>query len=331
MTGTNECVLAVDFGGTRIRAAIVNRDGSIFGEHYGVTGEGQIADVVGRISAVIARARQEALAAGRRPSMIGIAAPGPIDFERGVILTAVNIVGFCDVPLARLMSERFGVPVFLQNDANAAALAEHEFGAGQGFNHMVYLTVSSGIGAGIIANGQLLQGATGNAGEVGQMTVDLNDRVYLSGCRGTMEGQASGDYMARYAENRIDAGQASSLREYYQINGELDGRAIAEAARQGDPLAKATWRRALAGLGAGAVSFIHVLNPQIVVVGGGVSNAGDMLLEPMRQYVARWAMPGFAEHLTIVRSTLGDSVCLKGAAVWAWRSYAGQPVLGIDS
>ena len=313
-------VLAVDFGGTQIRAARVERDGSVFNESYGLTGDGEPGVVVGRIADVIAAAWNEAAEEGPTPAVISIAAPGPIDFADGVILSAPNIAGFRNVPLAQMVADRFGVPVLLQNDANAAALAEHEFGAGRGFGHMVYLTISSGIGAGIIAHGRLLQGATGNAGEVGQMTVDLNDRVYQSGCRGTMEGQASGDYMARFAEERLGTGQRSSLSEPFVAVGELDGAAVVAAARDGDPLAMETWRRALAGLGAGTVSFVHVLNPEVIVVGGGVANAGEMLFAPLRDYVKRWAMPGFTEHLRIVPAELGNRVGILGAAVWAWRA-----------
>ena len=322
--GENRSVLAVDFGGTQIRAARVKRDGSIHDENYGLTGEGGPDIVVDRILEVIARSWRQSDDAGDLPAAISIAAPGPIDFAAGVILSAPNIIGFQDVPIGRYVAERFGVPAFLQNDANAAALAEHEFGAGRGFDHMIYLTISSGIGAGIIAHGRLLQGATGNAGEVGQMTVDLNDRVYQSGCLGSMEGQASGDYMARYAESRLAAGQRSSLAKVLAESGELDGSAVVAAAREGDPLALATWRRALAGLGAGTVSFVHVLNPEIIVVGGGVANAGEMLFEPLRAYVKRWTMPGFSEHLRIVPSELGNKVGILGSAVWGWRCQAGQ-------
>ncbi len=317
-------VIAVDFGGTQIRSAAVAPDGSISCQALGETGDGQPDQVVGRIVAVIAETFAQAEAVGIHPQFISIAAPGPIDFARGVILTAVNIVGFRNIPLVQIVSQRFGLSAYLQNDANVAALAEHEFGAGRGYDHMVYMTVSSGVGAGVIANGRLLTGATGNAGEVGQMTVDLNDRVYLSGCLGTVEGQSSGDYMARFAECRIDAGQPSSLADHYRREGQLDGKVIVEAVRQGDPLAVATWQRALAGLGAGTVSFVHVLNPEIIVVGGGVAKAGEMLLQPLREYVLQWAMPGFPEHLQIVRSQLGDQVGLLGSAVWAWRSQAGQ-------
>ena len=318
-------VLAVDFGGTQIRAARVERDGSIHDENYGLTGDGEPGVVVARIIDVVARCWTAAEAAGAAPGAVSIAAPGPIDFARGVILKAPNIAGFVDVPIRESVAARFGVPVFLQNDANAAALAEHEFGAGRGFDHMVYLTISSGIGAGIIAAGQLLQGATGNAGEVGQMTVDLNDRVYPSGCLGTLEGQAAGDHMAAFAAARVGAGQRSALAQVLAENGELDGSAVVAAARAGDPLALATWQRALDGLGAGTVSFVHVLNPEIIVVGGGVANAGDMLFEPLRDYVRRWALPGFSEHLQIVPSALGNRVGILGAAVWGWRNQAGQP------
>ena len=317
-------VLAVDFGGTQIRAARVERDGSILNENYGLTGDGEPGVVVDRIIGVIARSWDAADSASDTPAAISIAAPGPIDFANGVILHAPNIAGFSNVPICEAVADRFGVPVFLQNDANAAALAEHEFGAGRGFDHMVYLTISSGIGAGIISHGRLLQGATGNAGEVGQMTVDLNDGVYQSGCLGTMEGQASGDHLAKYAASRLAGGQRSSLAKVLEEGGELDGAAVVEAARAGDPLAADTWRRALAGLGAGTVSFVHVLNPEIIVVGGGVANAGEMLFAPLRDYVKRWTLPGFSEHLQIVPAALGNRVGILGAAVWGWRNQAGQ-------
>ncbi len=316
-------VIAIDFGGTQIRAAVVDPGGEVRGLQFAETGAGDDP------AAVLARtgdtAQQALDAAGHAASdcaALGVAAPGPLDYETGSILRAPNIPGFENIGVAAPLRERFKLPTFLGNDANLAVLAEHEYGAGRGVNDMVYVTVSTGVGAGILVDGELLLGSTGNAGEVGHMTVDFHAPVHTSGNIGCVEQFSAGLGIARYAEELLAGHPQSPLNTIFDERGELSAREVAAAARDGDAMANIAWDRAVRALGAGFVSFIHVLNPGLIVVGGGVANAGNLLLDPLREYVQMYAMPGFKEELRIVPWTLGEKIGILGAAAWARRRLA---------
>ena len=316
-------VIAIDFGGTQIRAAVVDPGGEVRGMRFAETGAGDDPTaVLARIGDTAQEALESAGEAASACAAIGVAAPGPLDYETGSILRAPNIPGFDNVAVAGPLRERFGLPTFLGNDANLAVLAEHEYGAGRGVNDMVYVTVSTGVGAGILVDGELLLGSTGNAGEVGHMTVDFHAPVHTSGNIGCVEQFGAGLGIARYAEELLGAHPESPLHALFEERGELSARDVAAAARAGDALAGIAWDRAIRALGAGFVSFIHVLNPGLIVVGGGVANAGDFLLDPLREYVQKYAMPGFKEDLRIVPWTLGEKIGILGAAVWARRQLA---------
>lgn len=315
MEDKSQAILAVDFGGTRIRSAVVTVDGAIHGQNFEATPKTGGVDVLDALITSITKTL--ATSDQINVSAIGLAAPGPLDSDRGIILKAPNISDLENTPIAEPLSDTFGMPVYLGNDANLAALAEHSYGIGQGIDNMVYMTVSTGIGGGIISNGKLLEGSGGNAGEIGQMTVDLNDRIYSSGNIGTVEGQSSGDWMARYAEEQLQNGMTSSLMEPYSKNRALTGLDVVTAYKNNDYLAKQTWNRSLAGLGAGIVSFVHVLDPELVIIGGGITSIGDQLFKPLRQYVNTYAMPGFREKVKLEPWSLGEQVGILGAAVWA--------------
>ncbi len=320
---TGQPVIAIDFGGTQIRAAVVDPGGEVRGLQFAETGADD--DPTAVLERTGDTAQQALDAAGHTASdcaAIGVAAPGPLDYETGAILLAPNIPGFENIGVAAPLRERFKLPAFLGNDANLAVLAEHAYGAGRGVNDMVYVTVSTGVGAGILMDGELLLGSTGNAGEVGHMTVDFHAPVHTSGNIGCVEQFSAGLGIARYAEELLAGHKQSPLNAIFDERGELSARDVAAAARDGDAMANIAWDRAIRALGAGFVSFIHVLNPGLIVVGGGVANAGDFLLDPIRAYVQEYAMPGFKEQLRIVPWTLGEKIGILGAAAWARRRLA---------
>lgn len=286
----------------------------------GLDGPSAVLDRIGDVAQATLQAAGEEAA---NCLAIGVAAPGPLDHQAGIILRAPNIPGFDNVAIAAPLRDRFGLPVFLGNDANLAVLAEHEYGAGRGIDDMIYVTVSTGVGAGILVDGKLLLGSTGNAGEVGHMTVDFRAPVHTSGNIGCVEQFSAGLGIARYAEELLAAGDQSSLSGQFERHGTLTAHEVIDAARDGDLLANVVWDRAIRALGAGFVSFIHVLNPRLIVVGGGIANAGDFLLDPLRDYIQTYAMPGFKEDIHIVPWTLGEKIGLLGAAAWA-RSLLGS-------
>ena len=312
---------AVDFGGTRIRSAIVLPDGSVEGWNTTETPHGEGASaVVARVAESVETSITSSGVQVAEIRAMGVAAPGPLDHKTGMVLHAPNIPGFENVQVAGPLSNRLGVPVFLGNDANLAALAEHAYGAGRGVRDMVYVTVSTGVGGGVLVDGELLLGATGNAGEVGHATVNMHGDYHQCGNLGCVEMYASGGGMSQQAGAALAAGRQSSLRSAFDERGRVTGREVIKAARLGDGLAVEIMGQAVDALAAGILSFVHVLNPELVIVGGGVANAGDILFKPLRKTVYERVLPGFGEILRIEPWTLGESVGILGAAEWARRN-----------
>lgn len=245
---------------------------------------------------------------------VGVAAPGPIDPFTGVIYNPPNLPGWEEVPLKSILEAELGTPVFVGNDANLAALGEHEFGAGRGLNHMVYLTVSTGIGGGIIVDGRLLLGARGLAGEAGHMTIDPDGPPCGCGNVGCLEVLASGTAIGRIARERLARGEHSTMLEH--AGGRLEAvtaETVEAAALAGDAVAKAVMKTAASYLGIGVSNLVNLFNPEAVVLGGGVARAGELLFEPVRREVEHRVMPKLREGLRIVPASLGDDVGLLGA------------------
>ncbi len=303
-------LIAVDLGGTQIRTARYT-SGSVQEARVAMpTGpEDGLEPVLQRMRSAI---RQVWPMQGR-VAAIGIGTPGPVDFKRGLVRFAPNL-GWQDVPLRRLMLEAFDVPVFVGNDADVAALGEHRFGAGRGVSDMVYLTISTGIGGGLILNNRLFTGGNGIGGEVGHLTVEPRGRRCRCGNIGCLETVASGTAIARIARERIAAGEPSSLVD--MVNGNLDlitAKEVNEAGQHGDPLAKSVFAEAGMYLGIAIVNLMYLLNPSLFVLGGSVTKAGDLLLAPLRATVEDRAPLAYREQTRIVTAMLEGDVGLWGA------------------
>lgn len=304
-------ILAIDFGGTRTRAAWFVRDSTtaltMLRRDETPSLVNQPAQSV--LDRLIGIARE--VAAADRPVAIGIAAPGPLDPQAGVIHYALTLPGWKDVPLVRLVSEALdGLPVFMQNDANLAALAEYHLGAARGCDPALYLTISTGIGGGAVIDGRLYTGWRGLAIEPGHMRLSLPDgKLYR------LEELASGSGIAELARRRLwETTTPSSLRALTVI----DGQAVGDAARQGDPVAVQIVRDAGHYLGVGLVGLLHLFNPRVMVVGGSVATLGNLLFDPARAVIADNILhPGFWADDVIRPAQLGDDVCLYGAAYHA--------------
>lgn len=306
--------LTVDLGGTRIRAARCRADGSIEArtEQFTRAEDGSNV-VVDRV----AESLREVWPAKGKVAGIGVGAPGPVDPFTGVIFLAPNIPGFVNLPLRDWLQAIFKVPVIIGNDANLAGLAEWRYGAARGHGHVVYLTVSTGIGGGVIMGGQLLLGSRGLAGELGHVKIDYRGSPCPCGSRGCVEAIASGTGMVRQVRERLTAGETSLVTDI--VSGDLDAinvEAIARAAEQGDPLANAVLDDSFYALGIAVVSFLHTYNPSIVVIGGGVSNLGERLFRPVRETVNRHVMDP-AYICPIVPAQLSSDVGLLGALALA--------------
>ncbi|HEX5414485.1 MAG TPA: ROK family protein, partial [Chloroflexota bacterium] len=267
-----EYVIGVDLGGTRLRAALANRQGEIVRSHtvHTLAEEGRDA-VIGRIVAQI-RAVLDPLPLSALRG-VAVAVPGPVDPRAGYVYRPPNLPGWGDVPLKQILQFQLNAPVALGNDANLAALAEHRFGAGRGYAHMIYMTVSTGIGGGIVEDNRLVLGGWGGAGEVGHQTIDLNGPRCSCGNFGCLEAMASGTAIGHEAERRLLNGEASVLRQ--EVDGKLapvNAEQVVAAARGGDELAHAVIDWAGYNLGVGIANLLQLFDPQAVVIGGGVSN-----------------------------------------------------------
>ncbi len=245
---------------------------------------------------------------------IGVAAPGPLNPKTGVIYTAPNIAAFRNFPIVEYLQEKFNVPVFLENDANLAAVGEWQAGAGQGHTHLIYLTISTGIGSGIISDGHLLQGEGGIAAELGHVTVIPEGPICGCGQPGHLEAIASGKNIARWTKEKLAKGAESSLQNAKKVT----AKKIAKAAYKGDDLARKAFERAGGYIGLTLANFLHIFNPSIVIFGGGVSRSGDLLLDPIKRSVQKHVMsPKYIDDLTITTATLGDDAGMIGALILA--------------
>ena len=312
-------VLAVDIGGTKIIIAIISHDGLILAEDRCLT----LADE--GVQAVIERlfvAMDSLLSQNNMESSqlggIGIAAAGAIDSGRGLITVSPNLSGWRDVLLGGIVREKYRVDTFLVNDASAAALGEHRFGAGRGLSNLVLLTLGTGIGGGIVINGELYLGACGSAAEIGHMIIDINGPECACGNRGCLEALASGTAIARDAIRRISEGEKSSLAE--MVGGDIESitaERVETAARNGDSLALDVFSKAANYLGVGMVNLVNIFNPEMIVLGGGMAKLGDLLIGPAKRVVAEKAFPISAQAVRIVTAQLGEEAGVYGAAVFA--------------
>jgi len=311
-------VIGVDLGGTKIAAGVVTAAGQILARARAATraAEGP-AGVIGRMVGLIAALRQQAPQA----TAVGVCSPGPVSARQGAVIQPPNLPGWDYVPLRAILSEQIGLPVALDHDCRAAALAEHHWGAGRGVGDMIYVTVSTGVGSGILLDGELWAGASESAGEIGHCTIDQNGPVCGCGRRGCVEAFASGTAIARRARELLDQGRQSRILEL--AGGQIaavTARQVTEAALAGDALGVELLAEAGRALGIGFAILANVVNPRLIVVGGSLVKAGDLLLEPARAALRTWSVPAAAEALEVTPARLGDDVGILGAALLALRT-----------
>jgi glucokinase len=300
--------IAIDIGGTHIRVAAYEPDSTTPLSHQRTRSLADRPGVYDRLVQVIESIWSKEVSA------IGIASPGPLDPHTGTILDTPNIPQWKNFPVASKLSEHFGVPVFLDNDANMAGLAEWKFGAGMGHHDLVYLTISTGIGGGVISNDRLLQGFRGMGAELGHMIIDPDGPPCGCGHRGHIESFSSGPSIARYVNDHLDAGQPSSLHAHPN----LSAHQVADAALQGDALAISAFERAGYYLGIAVANYLAIFDPSILVFGGGVSQVGDLLFKPFEASLRKHVFhPHYLDELVITKAALGDDAGLLGALALA--------------
>jgi glucokinase len=295
-------VLGLDIGGTKLAAGVVDRNGNVHSFLVEPSRAEEGPDVtLPRLLELGRRAVASSGFAWVAVEAVGIGCGGPLDAERGVLIAPPHLPGWHDVPVVDVVEKAYGRPVTLENDATAAAAGEHRWGAGAGVRNLVYLTISTGVGGGVVIDGSLYRGASGNGGELGHVTVDWHGRR-CRGCGrlGCLEAYVSGSSIAERAQ---EAGLAFRTSEE-----------VAEAARTGDPGARVLWDETVEALSCGLISIVNLFEPDRVVLGGGVTRSGALLLGPVREAVRTGAMRPAGEAVDVVGSHFGDRVGVAGAA-----------------
>jgi glucokinase len=293
-------ILAFDFGGTKLSAA-VTADAQTWLAHerfFSQPGATAVDDYRQMI------ALTHKLLNGRQPQAIGVSFGGPVDFERGLVRLSHHVPGWEETPLREWLTAEFDAPVSVDNDANVAALGEWRYGAGQGVDDLLYVTVSTGVGGGWVLNGRIWRGHEGMAGEIGHTVVDPYGPLCLCGKRGCVERLASGPYMAQ-------ALAAAWEREGRPFTGPVTGKIVAEVAAAGDPAARHILRRGANALGLGLGNAANLINPARIILGGGVTKAGDLWWDELRRTVQATILPEVS--VSLHPAQLGDDAPLWGA------------------
>ncbi|NOH04225.1 MAG: ROK family protein [Chloroflexi bacterium] len=303
-------IIAVDIGGTQMRAASYTQDRLQPIKQKKIPTLASEPGGMDRLTRVI----EDVWPNGNSVAAIGLGSPGPLDSHTGYLLAPPNNPEWHNFPLAPSVASRFGVRTYLDNDANLAGLAEYRFGAGKGHHNVLYITVSTGIGAGVIIDDRLLQGYHGLAAELGHVIVDPDGPPCSCGFNGHLESFSSGPAIVRYVLGELDSGARSILKRDESLN----ARDVAEAAQQGDALAIKAYQRAGEYLGIGVASFLHAFDPSIVIFGGGVSQVGDLLFDSFHVSLKQRVFhPRYLEGLVITKAQLGDNAGLLGARALA--------------
>lgn len=317
--GNPKPVLAIDLGGTKIVAAVISSQGKIISQAYCLSlAERGPEAVIERVLSTARQALEQSNFQASEIEGVAMAAAGAVDMKRGLVTASPNLPGWHNIPIQDILVKRLGAKTYLINDASAAALGEYWLGAGKGVNNLIYLTVSTGIGGGIIINRKLYLGTDGSAGELGHITVDPNGEKCNCGNIGCWETLASGTAIVKEAVKRLSQGEESRLIDL--VGGKLENitaKTVASAARRGDALAYGVIARTAYYLGIGMVNIVNIFNPELIIVGGGVARIGKLLLDPAQKIVKERAFSLPGHTVRIVPAKLRDSSALIGAALFA--------------
>lgn len=312
--------LGIDLGGTKILTSVVNPQGEILSRDHSLTpGAKGPEGVIRAILASAERALEGASIRMDRVSAVGVGAPGLANTEAGILYTSPNLPGWKDVPLRDIIQKKLKKKAFLINDGNAAALGEYYFGAAKGISHFIYITISTGIGGGVVVDGKLLNGSKGLAGEVGHMTIADEGPLCHCGNRGCWEALASGTALAKAAQKRIEAGADTTILSLAE--GKIDkvtAQTVQTAAEKGDPLANELILKTAYYFGVGLANLVNLFNPEMIVIGGGLSNMGDRLLKPAYRVAGERAFNRAYRIVRFVRAGLGRNSGVLGAAAFAF-------------
>ncbi len=299
-------ILAIDIGGSQFGLALAAPDGRIIKHIRHQTNDH--ADK--RIDRIIAESKT--LISQSPVSACGIGFGGPVNFDAQRIVNSTHVAGWDDCPLPEIVQQHLGLPAIIDNDANVGALGEFTFGAGKNSRHVIYYTISTGIGGGIIINGEIYRGGNGYAGELGHVPILRDGPKCDCGNRGCLEALCSGTAIGRRATAAVKKHPRKGIAIARTAN-PITAKTLFDTARSGDPYAKALVNEICTDLGQGLAMAVNAFAPDVIVIGGGVSNAGRVLFEPLRRETRRFLMPVHHPHLKIAPAKLKSRSVLLGA------------------
>ena len=308
--------IGIDVGGTNVKIALVDEKGKIkYSNSVPTRAEMGYEYTVNNIKQAIYDLLKETKLEPKNIEGIGFGFPGQVDYKSGIVRLAPNIPGWVDVPIAKLIEDEFHIPTRVDNDVRCAALGELNFGAGKGCENLICITVGTGIGSGLIVNGKLVRGASNAAGEIGHIKLQMNDGP-ICGCgdTGCLEAFASGPSIVAMAEDYIRGGKYTKFREMANSN-PITPYIVCKAAKAGDPVAKRIFTIMGEYIGIGMASVVNLLNPEKIIVGGGVADAGEILMTPLKETLKKRAMKIAGEAVEVVPAQLGNTAGVIGASL----------------
>jgi glucokinase len=321
-----DCVIGVDLGGTKVLAGAVDAEQQV---HHRSQRRVRDLEQVELLEAITEAVEEARAAAPTAPEAVGFGIPSLIDQEHGTAVMSVNLP-IADMAFRDVMSERLDLPVFMDNDGNVAALAEHRYGAARGARYSLMLTVGTGIGGGLILGDELVRGATGSGAELGHMVIDQDGPPCQGNCpnRGCLEAVASGTALMREARELAPERPGSAIEKVVAEGRELTGPLVTELAHDGDAAAREVITMIGTRLGVGIANYVNIFNPEVVVIGGGVIAAGDLLLQPARDEVAVRALRPNKDIVRVVPAHFGNEAGMLGAAALAFDGIARREAAG---
>jgi glucokinase len=309
--------IGIDIGGTNLRAALINRAWEAE-ERISLSTSSVREEVLKQVEEVALK-----LKIGKDVLGIGIGSPGNIDVRRGIVYDAPNIKGWDNVPLKSYVEEKTNLPTFIDNDANVMALAESRIGAGKGAGNIICITLGTGVGGALIINGELYHGAMLTAGEIGHIPVNVNGPLCNCGGRGCLERYVGNRFIVERATGAIEDGQKSLIAELVEGDlGKVTPEFISRAALKGDKLAIEIWNEVGRYIGVALSGLVNLLNPEVIIIGGGVAKADSLVFDPIRQTIKERAMRMPAKMVRVVPAKLGKDAGMIGAGILVWEKMS---------
>lgn len=315
-------ILGVDFGGTRIKIGVVDAKGRILCRTgVDVQKRWSWKELTEVLVETLEAFLQDPAIPKKRLLGLGMGLPGLIDFEKGIVHHLVNVRGWKNLPFASILKKKIRLPVFIDNDVNLMALGEATYGAARGASNVVCITLGTGVGGGLILNGELYRGSSYAAGEIGHIPVSREGPLCACGSRGCFETTVGNQSIVRRARERIRSGERSMASR--MVDGKLENlspEVLSRAARKGDRMSLSIWREVGEWVGMALAGVVNTYNPDRLVIGGGVAEAGEFLFRSIRKTLKKRALSFSVEHLQVVKAKLGNDAGIIGAAVLVRRS-----------